>query len=140
VQVLALHEGVIVARSAHWQTTCTILHAGEETFLVDSVIYPDELDALPGILAQAGWALSGLLVTHGDWDHLLAIDREPVLLGLPLEGVGDSALPVDERAVDVEGDPLDVLGECHAAGHCAISAGGPAVRSFGQEASGTPVQ
>jgi len=72
VQVLALHEGVIVARSAHWQTTCTILHAGEETFLVDSVIYPDELDALAGILAQAGWALSGLLVTHGDWDHLLA--------------------------------------------------------------------
>jgi glyoxylase-like metal-dependent hydrolase (beta-lactamase superfamily II) len=72
VQVLALHEGVIVARSAYWQTTCTILHAGEETFLVDSVIYPDELDALPGILAQAGWALSGLLVTHGDWDHLLA--------------------------------------------------------------------
>jgi len=72
MQVVALHEGVIVARSAKWQTTCTLLHSGEETFVVDSVIYPDELDALPGLLAQAGWGLSGLLATHGDWDHLLA--------------------------------------------------------------------
>jgi glyoxylase-like metal-dependent hydrolase (beta-lactamase superfamily II) len=71
VQVVALHEGVIVARSAFWQTTSTILHDGDESFLVDSVIYPDELDALPGILAQAGWSLSGLLVTHGDFDHVL---------------------------------------------------------------------
>jgi glyoxylase-like metal-dependent hydrolase (beta-lactamase superfamily II) len=72
VHVVALHEGVIVARSAKWQTTCTVLHHGEETFVVDSPVHPDELDALPQILAQAGWALSGLLVTHGDWDHLLA--------------------------------------------------------------------
>jgi glyoxylase-like metal-dependent hydrolase (beta-lactamase superfamily II) len=71
MQVVALHEGVIVARSVKWQTTCTLLHHGEETFVVDSLIYPDELDALPGILGQAGWALSGLLVTHGDWDHVL---------------------------------------------------------------------
>ncbi|MBI5104024.1 MAG: MBL fold metallo-hydrolase [Solirubrobacterales bacterium] len=71
MQVVALHEGVVVARSVKWQTTCTILHDGDETFVVDSVIYPDELGALPGILAQAGWSLSGLLVTHGDWDHVL---------------------------------------------------------------------
>jgi glyoxylase-like metal-dependent hydrolase (beta-lactamase superfamily II) len=71
VQVVALHAGVIVARSVKWQTTCTILHRGEETFIVDSPLYPDELDALPGILQQAGWGLSGLLATHGDWDHLL---------------------------------------------------------------------
>jgi glyoxylase-like metal-dependent hydrolase (beta-lactamase superfamily II) len=72
VQVVALDPGVIVARSVKWQTTCTLLHHGEETFVVDSPIFPDELDALPGILAQAGWGLSGLLATHGDWDHLLA--------------------------------------------------------------------
>jgi glyoxylase-like metal-dependent hydrolase (beta-lactamase superfamily II) len=71
MQVVALHEGVIVARSVKWQTTCTILHEGDETFIVDSLIYPDELDALPGILGQAGWGLSGLLVTHADWDHVL---------------------------------------------------------------------
>jgi glyoxylase-like metal-dependent hydrolase (beta-lactamase superfamily II) len=39
--------------------------------VVDSPVFPDELDALPGIMGQAGWALSGLLVTHADWDHLL---------------------------------------------------------------------
>jgi glyoxylase-like metal-dependent hydrolase (beta-lactamase superfamily II) len=72
MQVVALHPGVVVARSVKWQTTCTILHQGEETFIVDSVIYPDELDALPGIVQQAGWGLSGLLVTHADWDHVLA--------------------------------------------------------------------
>jgi glyoxylase-like metal-dependent hydrolase (beta-lactamase superfamily II) len=71
MQVVALHAGVVVARSVKWQTTCTILHHGDETFVVDSLIYPDELEALPGILAQAGWGLSGLLVTHADWDHVL---------------------------------------------------------------------
>src|SRR3954449_1043120 len=71
MQVVALHPGVIVARSAFWQTTCTVLHHGDETFVVDSPLYPDELDALPGLLASAGWSLSGLLVTHGDFDHVL---------------------------------------------------------------------
>jgi glyoxylase-like metal-dependent hydrolase (beta-lactamase superfamily II) len=71
VQALALHEGAIVVRSAKWQTTCTILHGGDETFIIDSPVYPDELDALPGIVAQADWGVSGLLATHGDWDHLL---------------------------------------------------------------------
>jgi glyoxylase-like metal-dependent hydrolase (beta-lactamase superfamily II) len=72
MQVVALDPGVIVARSVKWQTTCTLLHDGDETFVVDSPVFPDELDALPGVLAQAGWGLSGLLATHGDWDHLLA--------------------------------------------------------------------
>jgi len=54
-----------------WQTTCTVLHHGDETFVVDSPLYADELEALPRILAQAGWSLSGLLCTHGDFDHLL---------------------------------------------------------------------
>jgi glyoxylase-like metal-dependent hydrolase (beta-lactamase superfamily II) len=71
MHVVALHTGVIVARSSKWQTTATILHQGEETFVVDSPIFQDELEALPNVLAQAGWGLSGLLVTHGDFDHLL---------------------------------------------------------------------
>ena len=71
MQALAPHEGAIVVRSAKWQTTCTILHGGDETFIVDSPIFPDELDALPGIVGQADWGVSGLLATHGDWDHLL---------------------------------------------------------------------
>jgi glyoxylase-like metal-dependent hydrolase (beta-lactamase superfamily II) len=43
-----------------------------ETFVIDSPVLPDELDALPALVEQARFAApSGLLVTHGDWDHLL---------------------------------------------------------------------
>jgi len=72
VQVVGVHPEVVVARSEMWQTTCTVVHHGEETFVVDSPVFQDELDALPAILGQAGWSLSGLLCTHGDWDHVLA--------------------------------------------------------------------
>jgi glyoxylase-like metal-dependent hydrolase (beta-lactamase superfamily II) len=77
VQAVGVHEDVIVARSAVWQTTCTLVHRGAgdgpgECFVIDSPVLQDELDALPALLAQAGWGLSGLLCTHGDWDHLLA--------------------------------------------------------------------
>jgi glyoxylase-like metal-dependent hydrolase (beta-lactamase superfamily II) len=34
-------------------------------------VYPEELRALPEIVEQAGFPVSGLLATHGDWDHLL---------------------------------------------------------------------
>jgi glyoxylase-like metal-dependent hydrolase (beta-lactamase superfamily II) len=40
--------------------------------VIDSAVYPDELEALPGVLEQAGFPVSGLLATHADWDHLLA--------------------------------------------------------------------
>src|SRR5215210_2724997 len=55
-----------------WQTTCTAVRRGDEGFLIDSPVYPDELELLPTLLTQAGFPLSGLLATHGDWDHLLA--------------------------------------------------------------------
>jgi glyoxylase-like metal-dependent hydrolase (beta-lactamase superfamily II) len=76
MQAVGVHADVIVVRSAVWQTTCTIVHRGAgagpgECFVVDSPVLQDELDALPALLAQAGWTLSGLLCTHGDWDHLL---------------------------------------------------------------------
>jgi glyoxylase-like metal-dependent hydrolase (beta-lactamase superfamily II) len=54
-----------------WQTTCTAVRAGDEGFVIDSPVYPEELRALPGVLEQAGYPVSGLLATHGDWDHLL---------------------------------------------------------------------
>ena len=63
---------MLVATSRVWQTTCTIVRNGEEAFLVDSPVYPDELEVLPAVVEQAGFPFSGLLVTHGDWDHLLA--------------------------------------------------------------------
>jgi len=39
--------------------------------VVDSPVYPDELEVLPAVIEQAGFSASGLLATHGDWDHLL---------------------------------------------------------------------
>lgn len=90
MRVLALHPDVLVATSAIWQTNCVVVRApadahggealggmagggkGHETFVVDSPILPDELDALPTLLEQARFPPpSGLLATHGDWDHLL---------------------------------------------------------------------
>ncbi len=71
MKVLAVNADVIVVISRFWQTTCTAVRAGDEGFVIDSPVYPDELDALPSVLEQAGFPVSGLLVTHADWDHLL---------------------------------------------------------------------
>ena len=68
---IALHQDVLVFFSRVWQTTCTAVRSGDEGFVIDSPVYPDELEALPAVLAQAGFPVSGLLATHGDWDHLL---------------------------------------------------------------------
>ncbi|MGH2931134.1 MAG: MBL fold metallo-hydrolase, partial [Solirubrobacteraceae bacterium] len=72
MRALALHADVIVLVSDLWQTTCTAVRSGGEGFVIDSPIYPEELRALPDVLEQAGFPVSGLLATHGDWDHLLA--------------------------------------------------------------------
>jgi len=71
VRVRALHPDVLVATSRVWQTTCTIVRSGDEGFVIDSPVLPDELDVLPAVLQQAGFPFSGLLATHADWDHLL---------------------------------------------------------------------
>jgi glyoxylase-like metal-dependent hydrolase (beta-lactamase superfamily II) len=71
MRAFALHADVIVFISSVWQTTSTAVRAGEEGFLIDSPVYPDELEAIPGVLEQAGFPVSGLVATHGDWDHLL---------------------------------------------------------------------
>jgi glyoxylase-like metal-dependent hydrolase (beta-lactamase superfamily II) len=71
MRVLALHADLIVVVSAFWQTTCTAVRSGEEGFVIDSPVLPDELDALPSVLEQAQFPVSGLLCTHADWDHLL---------------------------------------------------------------------
>src|ERR1044072_3272246 len=71
MRAIAVHEDVVVAIGAIWKTTCTAVRAGDEAFLIDSPILPDELEALPALLEQAGFPITGLLVTHADWDHLL---------------------------------------------------------------------
>lgn len=71
MRIVSLHPDVIVLTSQVWQTNCTIVRAGEECLQIDSPILPEELQALPSVLEQMGISLSGLLSTHGDWDHLL---------------------------------------------------------------------
>ncbi len=71
MRAVGVHEDVLVVTSQAWRTTCTALRAGEEGFLVDSPVLPEELDALPALLEQAGFPVSGLLATHVDWDHVL---------------------------------------------------------------------
>jgi glyoxylase-like metal-dependent hydrolase (beta-lactamase superfamily II) len=61
----------LVVTSGFWQTNAVALRAGEEAVLIDSPYLPDELDALPSLLAGAGFEPDGLLATHADFDHLL---------------------------------------------------------------------
>jgi glyoxylase-like metal-dependent hydrolase (beta-lactamase superfamily II) len=71
MRAVGVHRDVIVFISRAWQTTCTAVRSGDEGFVIDSLVYPDELEALPGVLEQAGFPASALLATHADWDHLL---------------------------------------------------------------------
>ena len=71
MKVLAVHSDLIVLISRVWQTTCTAVRAGDEGFVIDSPLYPDELEALASVLEQARFPVSGLLATHADWDHVL---------------------------------------------------------------------
>jgi glyoxylase-like metal-dependent hydrolase (beta-lactamase superfamily II) len=71
VRVVSVHQDVIVVTSAIWQTTCTIVRGGDEAFVIDSPVLPEELEALPAVVEQVGFTFAGLLATHADWDHLL---------------------------------------------------------------------
>ena len=71
MRATSVHEDVIVVESRVWRTTATVVRSGSEAFLIDSPVFPDELELLPALLEQANFPFSGLIATHGDWDHLL---------------------------------------------------------------------
>jgi glyoxylase-like metal-dependent hydrolase (beta-lactamase superfamily II) len=71
VRAVGLHADVVVVTSRAYQTTCTLVRSGAEAFCIDSPVFPDELEILPAIAAQAQFEIVGLLATHADWDHLL---------------------------------------------------------------------
>jgi glyoxylase-like metal-dependent hydrolase (beta-lactamase superfamily II) len=71
MRVVAVHEDVLVATSAFWQTTCTLVRSGDEAFVIDSPVLPSELEALPAVAEQGGFRVVGLLATHADFDHVL---------------------------------------------------------------------
>jgi glyoxylase-like metal-dependent hydrolase (beta-lactamase superfamily II) len=104
VRVAAAHPDALVLTSRLWQTNAVALRSGGEALLVDSPYFPDELDALPGVLAQAGFEIDGLVATHGDYDHLLGRLAFP---GLAL-GLGE---PTVERFHREPGAPQRELRE-----------------------------
>jgi len=59
------------ARTASQRSGHPPLLAHYEAMLVDSPYFPDELEALPGLLAGAGFEPDALVATHADYDHLL---------------------------------------------------------------------
>jgi glyoxylase-like metal-dependent hydrolase (beta-lactamase superfamily II) len=71
LRVVSVHRDALVVTSRIWQTNAVALRAGEEAMLVDSPYFPDELEALPGLLAGAGFEPDALIATHADFDHLL---------------------------------------------------------------------
>jgi len=92
MRAVGVHPDAVVVTSRMWQTTCTALRAANsadgrmEAMLIDSPYFPDELDALPALLHQAGFEISALLATHADYDHLLGRAAFPQLA----LGVGES--------------------------------------------------
>jgi glyoxylase-like metal-dependent hydrolase (beta-lactamase superfamily II) len=72
LRAVALHADVIALTSRAYATGSVLVRHGGEAFLIDSPVFPDELDVLPSMAAQAGFNVVGLLATHADWDHVLA--------------------------------------------------------------------
>ena len=76
MRVVAVHPDALVVTSRIWQTNAVLLRGSREegeaeAMLVDSPYFPDELDALPALAQQSGFAVEALLATHADFDHLL---------------------------------------------------------------------
>ena len=83
MRAVTAHPDVLVVTSRMWQTNAVTLRAGGEAMLIDSPYFPDELEALPGLLAGAGFEPDALIATHADYDHLLGRVAFPGLaLGL----------------------------------------------------------
>ena len=77
MRAVGLHEDVIAVTSRAFATGCVLVRSGGEAFCIDSPVFPDELEILPAIAAQAGFNVVGVLATHADWDHLLGALRVP---------------------------------------------------------------
>jgi glyoxylase-like metal-dependent hydrolase (beta-lactamase superfamily II) len=98
MRAVSLHNDVILLTSALLHVNCVAVRAvaakadppepsradssgtperasapsAQECFLIDSPVLPEELELLPSLLEQSHFPQpSGLLATHGDWDHLL---------------------------------------------------------------------
>ena len=95
MRAVGVHPDAGGVTSRMWQTTCTAIRAGQEAMLIDSPYFPDELDALPALLHQAGFEIGALIATHADYDHLLGRGAFPQLA----LGVGEPT------AIRLRGEP-----------------------------------
>ena len=87
MRAAAVHPDVVVVESEIWQTNCVVVRGGpDEAFVIDSPVLPAELEALPELCRQSGFAVRGLLATHADWDHLLG----PLAFPEAALGVGEA--------------------------------------------------
>lgn len=98
MRAVSVHRDAVVVTSLLWQTTATAIRAGEETMLVDSPYFPDELELLPAVLGQSGFEPTALLATHADFDHVLG------RLAFPELALGVSAATA-ERLRERPGEP-----------------------------------
>ena len=73
VRAVALHADVVVATSARSgrRRARSSARARRGVRHRLAACCPDELEALPAIVEQAGFPVAGLLATHADWDHVL---------------------------------------------------------------------
>jgi glyoxylase-like metal-dependent hydrolase (beta-lactamase superfamily II) len=71
LRAVSVHRDALVLTSLLWQTNAIALRAGGEAMLIDSPYFPEELEALPQVLAGAGFEPDALIATHADFDHLL---------------------------------------------------------------------
>ena len=97
MRAVSVHPDVLVVTSSFWQLNAIALRAGGEAMLIDSPYFPEELEALPGLLAGAGFEPNALIATHADFDHVLGRLAFP---GLAL-GLGE---PSVERLHRARGD------------------------------------
>ena len=71
MKAVGLHEDVIAVTSRVFATASVLVRHEGEAFLIDSPVFPDELEILPAIAEQSSFSIVGVLATHADWDHLL---------------------------------------------------------------------
>ena len=108
MRAVSVTGDAIVVTSLLWQTTATALRSGEETMLIDSPYFPEELDLLPAVLAQSGFEPTALLATHGDFDHLLAPFAFPGMsLGLAESTMARIREKPGETQRDLRGEDSD---------------------------------
>jgi hydroxyacylglutathione hydrolase len=89
VTAVDLRPGVIRYESALWQTTALALHAAGEAVIVDPCISAPEIAAIAADVASRGLAVRGLLITHGDWDHVCGISAFPGVPAIMSKGAAE---------------------------------------------------